>query len=75
LCGDGQSYKTVTKLPLTAIFFKDDSFLPEHFRWLADDITVGILTYILSLTAIVVGSLLTQQWSPPKQLVYADEER
>ena len=62
-------------LPLSAIFIKDSSFLPYWLEWLAEDKIVGIATYILSFTAIVVGSLLTQRWSPPKPVVYTDEEQ
>ena len=59
-------------LPLTAIFIKDASFLPGFMQWLSEDIYVGLATFALSLTAIVVGSLLTQRSHPPKALAYAE---
>jgi SSS family solute:Na+ symporter len=60
-------------LPLFAIFVKDASSLPTYLQWLASDKEVAIITYILSLTAIVVVSLLTQKSSPPKTLDYPEE--
>ena len=60
-------------LPLFAIFVKDASSLPGYLQWLASDKEVAIATYILSLVAIVAISLLTQKSSPPKALVYPEE--
>lgn len=61
-------------LPLFAIFIKDASSLPSYLQWLASDKEVAIATYILSLLAVVGISLLTQKSSPPKALVYPEED-
>ena len=37
---------------------------------MASDKLVGMATYLCSLTAIVIASLLTQKICPPKKLVY-----
>ena len=60
-------------LPLSAIFIKDASILPENLQWMASDKSVGIATYLLSLASIVVVSLLTQKKDPPKTLVYHED--
>jgi len=60
-------------LPLFAIFVKDASVLANYLQWLASNKDVAIATYILSLTAIIAISLLTQKSSPPKLLTYPEE--
>ena len=60
-------------LPLFAIFIKDASVLPIYLQWLASDKEVAIATYILSLAAIIIISLLTQKSSPAKVLTYPKE--
>ena len=61
-------------LPLFAIFVKDAASLPAYLQWLASDKEVAIATFVLSLTAIVAVSLLTQKSSPPKALVFPEED-
>jgi len=61
-------------LPLTAIFVKDASALPESLRWMASDKLVGMATYLCSLVSIVVASLATQRICPPRKLVYPADE-
>jgi len=59
-------------LPLAAVFVKDAASLPEALQWMASDKKVGLATYLLSVTAMVVGSLLTQRLCPPRQLTVPD---
>jgi SSS family solute:Na+ symporter len=61
-------------LPLTAIFMKDVSFLPDVLQWLTDDKYVALATYGLSIAAMVGGSLATQRISPPRSLEFPPEE-
>ncbi|MEE4311708.1 MAG: sodium:solute symporter family protein [candidate division KSB1 bacterium] len=60
--------------PLTAIFIKDASILPENLHWLTSDKIVGIATYGLALAGIVVISLTTQRICPPKKVVLSQEQ-
>lgn len=59
-------------LPLTAIFIKDASILPENLQWLTSDKIVGTATYGLVFVGMVLVSLMTQRKCPPKELVYQE---
>ena len=59
--------------PMTAIFIKDASILPENLQWLTSDKIVGIATYGLALVGMIVISLTTQKICPPKKLVFYQE--
>ncbi|UCE04927.1 MAG: sodium:solute symporter family protein [bacterium] len=57
-------------LPLTTIFIKDASILPENLQWITSDKIVGTATYGVALAGMTVVSLLTQKMCPPKMLFY-----
>ena len=46
--------------------FKDS--LPAFLLWIADPNIAGFLSFGLGATGMVVGSLLTQKISPPKDI-------
>ncbi|MEE2657588.1 MAG: sodium:solute symporter family protein [Candidatus Latescibacterota bacterium] len=60
-------------LPLTAIFLRGSTLIPEQLQWMVRDRVVGISTYALSLLCIVVVSLLTQKSVPPKAFTYKED--